>query len=830
MVQDIRYGIRTLLKSPGFTLIAMLSLALGIGANTAIFSIIDALMLRQLPVHEAERLVLFGEGRMTGETDGVQEKLELISEPMLAAIRQEHRVFADACGMFSMGITLHPFIGGASASERLRPRLVTGNFFAVLGVTPAAGRLFSGAEDTPLDAHADIVLNYGYWQRRFGGRTDAIGSTMRIGGRLFTVIGVAAPEFVGTNIGEQTDAWIPLSMEGSVPPYFNWHGDRDQALHVLARLQPGVTITQAAAAETVLARRLTRGYLGSAPAARELGEVGRMRVELTPAATGISQLRNMYASSLRVMMVVVGIVLLIACANVANLLLARGAARQREMAVRFAVGSGRARVVRQLLTESLLLSLGGGALGVLFAMWGSHILLLLVQRGPDPVPLNVDTNLRVLAFTLVVSAATGLLFGIAPAFRASSVNLVAGLRAGGRGSTLSRGHLFSSRALVVSQIALSLLLLIGAGLFVRTFRNLENIDPGFSPNRLTLFLLDTEAGGIKEDNPKLNQFYDRVAQRVAQIPGVESVAVSKFFFGQGMWTTNINAEGHPELTGSGKLASMNVISPEYFSTVGIPLKSGRDFRVGDTVSSPKTAVINEAAARGIFGSASPIGKHMDIGDDQHLNLEIVGVAANAKYNRLTEETQWAVYIPIAQHRQYLSDLMVRTQGDPASVISPVRAAIFDVNRDVPIAMVSPAAKLIEGSLGRQHLIAELSLFFGALALLLAAIGLYGILSYSVSQRANEIGVRMALGAQSARVLWMILRETLLLVGLGVAIGIPAALLCSRLIESMLYGLKATDVGTMGGAVVVLIAVGSLAGLLPARRASQVDPMVALRYE
>ncbi len=830
MLQDIRYGIRTLLKSPGFTLIAVLSLALGIGANTAIFSIIDALMLRQMPVHEPERLVLFGEGRMTGETDGVQETLELISEPMLAAIREEHRVFSGAFGMFSMGITLHPFIGGAAANEPLRPRLVTGNFFSVLGVTPAAGRLFTSAEDTPLDAHPELVLSYDYWRRRFDGRRDAIGSTMRIGGRLFTIIGVAAPEFVGTNIGEQTDAWMPLSMEGSVPPYFNWHGNRDQALHVIARLQPGVSIEQAAAAETVLARRLTREYLGSAPSSREAAQASRMRVELLPAATGISQLRNIYASSLRVMMVVVALVLLIACANVANLLLARGAARQREMAVRFAVGSGRVRVVRQLLTESLLLSVAGGVLGVLFAMWGAHVLLLLVQTGPDPVPLNVDTNLRVLAFTLVVSIGTGLLFGIAPAFRASSVDLVSGLRAGGRGSTLSRGHLFSSRALVVSQIALSLLLLVGAGLFVRTFRNLENIDPGFSTRNLTLFLLDTEAGGMKEDSPRLNAFYDRLVERVTQIPGVENAAFAKFFFRQGMWTTNINVEGHPELTGSDKTASMNVTGPDYLGTVGIALKNGRYFTARDTASSPKVAVINEAAARGIFGAASPIGRHMDIGQDEHLDMEIVGVVANAKYNRLTEETPWAVYIPVAQNQQYLSDLLVRTQGDSASVSASVRAAIAEVNRDVPIAMVSPAAKLVEGSLGRQHLIAELSLFFGALALLLAAIGLYGILSYSVSQRINEIGVRMALGAESARVLWMILRETLLLVGIGVAIGIPAALLCSRLIESMLYGLKATDVVTMGAAVLVLAAIGSFAGLLPARRASQVDPMVALRYE
>jgi predicted permease len=831
LLQDIRYGFRTLLKTPGFTLIAVLSLALGIGANTAIFSIIDALMLRQLPVRQPERLVSFGDGQWAGVFGGIPgQAVDIFSEPQLAAIREKNEVFEDVCGEFSFRFVLHPVVPGAAASDMIEARAVTGNFFSVLGVAPAAGRLFTSAEDQPLKAHADMVISYAWWKRRFGANPNVIGQTVRIASRNYTIIGVTAPEFFGASVGEAPDAWLPISMLSEFPPYMDFHNaNLVQTSWAFGRLKPGVTIAQASANVNLLFQQLLRSYVGQTPSKQDLDDIAKTRIVMTPAAAGFSRLRSQFSLSLRILMAVVAMVLLIACANVANLLLARATARQKEMAIRAAVGSGRVRLLRQLLTESLLLSLAGGAVGILVAMWGSQLLLRMVSIGLDAAILNVDPNLRILGFTFGVSLLTGILFGIAPAFRGSSVDLGPTLKEG-RGGTANRSRVFAGRALVVSQVALSLLLVIGAGLFVRSFGNLERINTGFDRENVLAVSEDMMGAGFKQDE-HLASVYRRIEDRVAQIPGVQSAAFSMFAFGPGNMSLTATVEGHPEVAQQKQSFQVKVTGQRYVETMEMPVLNGRAFRPQDTASAPKVALINEKAAHAIFGGESPIGKHFGFGDAKTAHdIEIVGVVTNAKYETLQEETPWVVYLPYTQRSEYLGYLMLRTQGPSAPIMAQVRRAFAEVEPNLPIMEITTMTDMVDRTLVTERVIAQLSTFFGGLALLLAAIGLYGILSYSVARRTNEIGVRMALGAQSTGVLWMILRETLLLVGVGALIGIPAALVCSRYIESLLYGLPANDALTMGAAVVMLGAIGSMAGLLPARRASQIDPMVALRYE
>ena len=830
-IQDIRYGLRTLMKSPGFSLIAILSLALGIGANTAIFSIIDALMLRQLPVLEPERLALIGEGRMMGIIGGVPGRsMDLISEAELSAIRKDGQFFEDAAGLFSLPWTYHAFVGPAAAKEPIQAHVVTGNYFSVLGVKPAAGRLFTDAEDTPINAHAEVVISYAWWKRRFAGSSGAIGQQMRIADRSYRIIGVTAPEFFGTVVGESPDAWFPLSMQSQLPPFFDFHNEKiAHLLYGIGRLKPGASLQQVSAGLTIFMRQLLRSYSGSAPSKQDLAAIEKTSVVMTPAARGLSMLRRSFSRPLQVLMVVVALVLLISCANVANLLLAKATARQREMAIRFAVGSGRARILRQLLTESLLLSMAGAASGVLLAMWGTRVLIAMVTAGPDPAALDVNPNLRVLTFTLFVSLLTAVLFGVAPALRGSSVDLNAGLRES-RGETAGQSRMLAARALVVGQVAMSLLLLIGAGLFIRNFRNLENIDTGFSREHELVFSMDTDSIGYQQDE-RLTTLYQTLEDRVSKMPGVRAASFSMFAFDQGSMNLDISAEGHPDILANHKTALVQVTGPQYLEATGIPILKGRYFQETDSANSPKVAAINETAARAIFGNDSPIGKRISLGPNAPgKNLEIVGVVKNAKYVQLREETPWAIYVPYAQRPQFLRNLIVNVKGDPKPIIQEIRQAIQETNRNIPITEVTTMAEVVDRSLQTQKLVAQLSAFFGGLGLLLAALGLYGILSYSVARRTNEIGIRMALGAESIGVVWMILRETLLLVGMGVAIGVPAAILCSRFVESLLYGLKAMDVFTMGTAALVLLCIGVTAGLIPARRASRVDPMVALRYE
>ena len=831
LLQDMRYGLRMLAKSPAFTAVAVLTLALGIGANTAIFSLLNAVMLRELPVENPEQLVLLGRGRAGGSMDDFAST-ELYSYPFYREMRQKNQVFSDVSAMLSLLFTrMHGAVGGSAELEPLNVQLVSGNYFSVLGVKPTLGRSFTEAEDEPPGGHPVAMASYTWWDRRLARDPAILGKTVTLGSTVYTIVGITPPGFFGTTVGESPDLWIPLSMEKQVSP--GWNGldnETFQSLYILGRLKSGVEVGQAQANVNLLARQIWQEQAGSALTKSQQDLLQRAHIELTPAARGLSRLRRGASLPLQILMAVVGLVLLIACANIANLLLARAAAREREIAVRMSLGAGRARLIRQMLTENLLLALSGGALGVMFAWRAGNGLLAMMPHGSEPLPLDVAPDARVLAFTFIISMATALLCGIAPALRATRMALSSSLKEG-RGPAALANRTPLAKALIVSQVGLSLVLLIGAGLFLRTLVNLLNVDTGFNKENVLTFGIDPPSVGYKVDL-RLVTLYQQIEQRVSALPGVSADSISFFTFDQGEWTDPVSVMGHAPTPENDMDATHNVVGAGYFATMGIPLLVGRVFGPQDTAASPKVAVISETFARRYFPGSSPVGRHFGIGTDpRHSNdIEVVGVVKDAKYQDLRERPFPAAFYPYAQRPQYLFDFEVRYTGKPEVIASEVRQAIGQVDHSLPVIYGGTMVEQVNRSLAGQTLIARLSTFFGLLAAFLACIGIYGLTSYAVTRRTNEIGIRMALGAERAGVLWMVMRESLVLVAVGVAIGIPAALAATRLISSVLYGTKATDPITITLSTLAMIAVAALAGYLPARRAAKVDPMVALRYE
>jgi predicted permease len=820
-----------LAKNPAFASVAVLTLALGIGANTAIFSLMNAVLLRSLPVQNPSQLVLFGAGKWGGIMDEIPNRgWQLFSYPFYLQVRRDSSVFSDVTAISSMTNQVHGTIEQASEAEAINARLVSGTYFSTLGVNPILGRTFTEEDDRTPGGSPVAVASYSWWKRRFGCDPSIIGKNMSIGSAVYTVIGVAPQEFFGTTVGESPDVWIPLSMEELLPP--GWKGLNDklfQSLYIIARRKPNVSVEQAQANVNLLFKQAVRELIGSQPTKKQLDDIQRASIDLTPAARGISRLRAQFSKPLRILMAAVGLVLLIACTNIANLLLARATNRQREIAVRMSIGAGRLRVIRQLLTESFLLAMFGAILGIVLATWTSKLLLLMVSAGSPDVSLDVAPDGRVLLFTLLLSLATPLLFGMAPAWRAARVELNSSLKQG-RASTSVHSPL--AKALIISQVALSLVLLVGAGLFLRTLVNLTNLDMGFNKNSVLLFGIEPASVGYKEDS-RLARLYEQIEQRVGAIPGVHAASFSMFTFNQGAWSENAWAKEESPEAKSNREILYNRVGTGFFSTMGLPLVTGRMFGPQDAENSPKVALINETMARRFFPNESPLGRSFRFGgpDAKPENDRIViGVVKDAKYMALKERAWPAAYLPYSQNVGYLWDFEVRFSGDAALTVAAVRQAIREIDPRLPVSGVGTLAEQVDHSVVDQRLTAQLSGFFSFVAVLLACIGIYGLMSYAVLHRTSEIGIRMALGAQQIQVLGLILRQGLTLAIAGVAVGIALAFALTRFLASLLFGVQPFDPLTFVCVALLLLLIALAACYLPARRATRVDPITALHYE
>jgi len=836
--QDFLYGARMLAASPVFTTVAVLSLALGIGANTAVFSLIDSVLLKTLPVKEPQQLVTLTDPTYGGVNIGTDNgERGILSVREFEGLRDRSQVFS---GMFAVESSMdkrHVAIDG-KPPEEARMRLVSGGYFTVLGATALLGRTFTAADEHGPGTAPYAVISYDFWQKRFGGSPHVLDSRIRIHQTDFSIMGVARPGFFGENVGAVPDFWIPLDMQPLVMPGRMWLRDdpghiaeKVMWLHVIGRLKPGVSRQQAQANVDVVFKQVVAEEFSEL--SRSQPDILKQNLKLHAAANGLSSVRGDFADPLYVLMTVVALVLVIACANVANLLLARATARQKEMGVRLALGATRGRIVRQFLTESLMLAVAGGAVGAMVAFGGVRLLMRMVEGEPGSLVLDVRPDLRVLGLTTGMCLLTGLVFGLAPAWRSARVNVSGTLKEAGRGLSAGGSRMRLGKILVAGQIAISVMLLIGAGWFLRTLRNLENVSLGYARERLVL--VDVDLLGAGYSGGRLPLVYEELRDRLARIPGVRAVTYSQNGLFSGSESADqITVEGYRPQKREDSSARFDLVGPGYFGIVGIPLLLGRDIGPQDVDGAEPVCVVNEGFAKFYFGGSNPIGKHVtDEFPDTRKTFAIVGVARDARDHSLRRDVFRRFYLsarqPLGAYSPFLN-YEVRTTGDPGRVIEEARRAVLAFDPAIPVNSLKTLDMLLDGTLRQERLIAQLSGVFGGLALLLASIGLYGVLSYSVARRTNEIGIRMALGAGRGTVVRMILGETVLLIVLGLAVGIPAILACARLVESKLFGLKPADPLTLAVALGVLIAVALLSGYTPARRASKVDPLVALRYE
>ena len=831
-LSDLRLAIRGLRRSPLFAAVAILSLALGIGANTAIFTLIDQVLLRKLPVVEPERLVMiYQRANNMGSNMGSR----MNSYPLYQDLQQKAEPLSEVlCRRLTAAS-----VSVDNQTERVEAEMVSGNYFSMLGVKPAVGRVFNSREDDQVyRGHPVVVLSYAYWVSRFARDPGVVGKKIRVNDYPMTIVGVSAEGFAGLDPAQSPQIRVPILMKEIMMPDFGWLRFADRRarwVQVFGRLKPGYSIESAQAPVQGLFTQI-RAYEMTLPAAKDWSQYSRTefmkgRLLVTAASIGYSPLRNDFSTALVVLMCMVGLVLLIACANVANLLIARAFMRQKEIAVRLSLGSSRSRLVRQLLTESLVLSCAGGVFGLAIAVLLTRGLLALVPQQGQPLLITARPDPRILAFTLVLTFATGIVFGLLPALRASRPDPWTTLKDTMGSIAGTGGSLFLRKGLVTVQVALSFLLLFGAGLFVRSLLNLKGTNPGVALDNLITFQVAPALSGY--DNQRATIFYRAVLERVRALPGVQSAGLASVPILAGdEWDNSMAVEGHQAKDGEDMQAFMNAVSPGYFQTMKIPILEGRDFKESDAGDFDQlhVAIVNRAFAEHFFPGRSAIGKRIGNGGGPgtKLTLEIIGVVADSLYEGPREGVHRQAFLP--NWGKNSGTFYVRTQTASGSAYNLMRAAVKEVDSAIPIYQMKTVEGQLDETLLTDRLIALLSAGFGLLATLLASVGLYGVMAFVVARRRKELGIRLALGAQPGILIWLVMREVLLLLAVGLAVGIPAAMALGRYVSAQLYGIQPHDPAIALWTVVLLTAVSAAAGLIPAQRASRIDPILALRTE
>ena len=835
--QDLRYAVRMLMKSPGFTAVAVMTLALGIGANTAIFSLVDAVMLKTLPVQNPRQLVLTAWDNSKWPShwgqDGGDSRLSF-SYPMFEQFREHSQSFSNTFAWVPLGFTSQNITVNTNGEPTLaNGMMVTGNYFSGLGVRPILGRALTDTDEAA-GAPRVTVISYGYWTRQFARAPSIVGRNISLNGISFTIIGVAPPEFYGVQPGVSPDLWMAFADRAELRPWSEnpFHSSsvftaKDWiCLNIMGRLKPGVSRARAEAElDTIFRNALTADWKPDRP-----DQVPHL--QLWEASQGIADLHESFEKPLYVLMCAVGLVLLIACANLATLLLARATGRKKEISVRLAMGASRSRIIGQLLTESILLSLCGGAVGLVLTRWGTEALLAMISTGQMPIVLDVRSDSAILLFTALLSTLTGIVFGIAPAFRATKIDLASTMKESASNVTEGRrGHLLG-KSLVIAQVSASLVLMIGAGLFVRTLQNIQNKNLGFNQEKLLLFGLDPTRDGYHAE--RLVNLFTQLHQQVRALPGVKNATLFEFAPLSG-WSSNTSAK----IEGSSRkienpMVRLGTVGPNFFATMQIPIVLGRDILDSDSLKAPKVAVVNEKFVQNSLGGENPIGHYFDIRgmDNDMVRFEIVGVIKDAELTDVHADPRPKAFLSYAQLPDRLNTMYfeVRAAGNPTGLLSEIRNVVRRADPDLPLMNVKTQAEQTADALTQERLFARLSSFFGIVALLLACIGLYGTMAYAVTRKTHEIGIRMALGAKRHDVLSMVLGQGLAMAAIGVVLGVVAGIGLTRWIASFMYGVSATDPLTFSVVSVLLILVAAVACYVPAYRAMRVDPLVALRYE
>jgi predicted permease len=838
--KDVRYSFRQLLRSPGLSVVAVLSLALGIGVNTAIFTVIDDLLLKQLPVHDPRMLVSFGDGSDGGIiASSSPGPYDIFPYDFYRHIGGDRNEFDGICAFasFPTMVSVRTGSGSAGPATQATGHLVSGTFFSVLGAQPLMGRALNAGDTATEGSNAVAVISYRYWLENLSADPNAVGRSITINGKSFMVVGVMPRAFYGVELNEQApDMWLPITMQADVmmqpsllkPDGLFW-------IHMMARRRPDVSVAQAQAWVTVEFQRFLTRREGTEISALRRQQISGTFIPLLPGGGGLSYLRSEYQAPLKVLMAMVGVVLLIACANLANLLLAKSASREREFCARLALGSSRGRIARQIMTEALVLALVGGALGLGLAFWGTQVLIHFMDKGAARTALSATPDMRVLLFTFATCIVTAAMFGIAPAMRSSRTNVAGALNANARnsGGTSARTRGLLPKTLIVTQVTLSLVLLTVAGLLIRTLQNLRSQDMGLSRSNVLLVNTNPKFAGYPPE--RLNALYERVLSRVDELPGVRSASMSGGPpVSRGNWGSPIDLDGRPTPPTENISTLLNRVSAGYFETLGIPLLRGRSIQSADTADAVKSAVVNKTFADRYFPNGDAIGHSFTIADPAAPGVwHIVGVVRDSKHRSPAEKPDPFAFLAVTQltgDDQYAYWLQVRSVGDPATITEEVRAALAEIDPNLPVLKTQTIDEQLDDLIDLPTFVSKLAGFFALLALTLAGIGLYGVMTYNVVRRTNELGVRMALGAPRTGLLWMVLREALVLLGIGVAVGIPISLGASRAIKAGLFGVSPADPITLMAAVAIVSACMLFGSYMPARRATKIDPMVALRYE